>query len=150
MLAFLLLSGRSRASSSVYPVWSSGSDTQGNSGDALVRGQAGWAAGAGSCWAGGHGGSRPRHFRAGFGSAARNIKWEHVASFKLMAVKIHPSCIFLFLGKNNQFSHLCPFSAGSAFVIVRDLDSKDSERKMSFILPVQNNTNYTSTPWHFH
>lgn len=80
----------------------------------------------------GHGGSQPRHFRAGFGSAVRNIKWEHVASFKLMAVEIHQSCIFLFLGKNSQFPYLCPFSAGLAFVIAKDLASKDSERKIKF------------------
>lgn len=97
----------------------------------------------------GHSGSQPRHFGAGFGSAVRNTKREHVASFKLMAVKIHQSRIFLFFREYNHFPYLCTFSAGLAFVIAKDLASKDSERKMSLILPMQNNTNYAFTAWHF-
>ena len=110
-----------------------------------------WTAGAGSCRSDGSRWEPALAFQSWIWvSSEENTKREHVANFKPMAVKIHRSCIFLFLGKNDQFLYLCPFSAGSAFVIAKDLASKDSERKMSFILPMQNNTNYTSTAWCFH
>lgn len=87
----------------------------------------------GACTAGpaaaslaGHTGSSPGHFRAGLGSAERNSEWEHVANFKPMAVKI-----FLFFGKTNQSVYSCPFSAGSAFTISKDLASAGSGKKMS-------------------